>query len=145
MAPLPLSCDTERLEVALRARLSRDLRYYAGLFLSTLPSTFFHNYTQSFTRKSGLLSRMTILCWKRHTWYNDLNSLGASVMSTQQLTVEEVAEELRVHPQTVRQWIREGELDAFDTGRGYRISRLDLDDFIQRRKTGKKRKHPDSR
>ncbi|HZO72469.1 MAG TPA: helix-turn-helix domain-containing protein [Ktedonobacteraceae bacterium] len=64
-------------------------------------------------------------------------------MSTQQLTVEEVAEELRVHPETVRQWIREGELDAFDTGRGYRISRLDLDDFIQRRKTGKKRKKSD--
>ena len=61
-------------------------------------------------------------------------------MSTQQLTVEEVAEELRVHPETVRQWIREGELDAFDTGRGYRISRFDLDNFMQRRKTGKKRK-----
>ena len=38
-------------------------------------------------------------------------------MAEQQLTVEEVAEELRVHPETVRQWIRESELDAFDTGR----------------------------
>ena len=63
-------------------------------------------------------------------------------MAEQQLTVEEVAEELRVHPETVRQWIRESELDAFDTGRGYRISRIDLNDFIQRRKTmrrGKKK------
>lgn len=60
-------------------------------------------------------------------------------MVEKQLTVEEVAEELRVHPETVRQWIREGELDAFDTGRGYRISRKDLDDFIQRRKTSKRR------
>ena len=59
-------------------------------------------------------------------------------MPEKQLTVEEVAEELRVHPETVRQWIREGELDAFDTGRGYRISRKDLDDFIQRRKTGRR-------
>ncbi len=56
-------------------------------------------------------------------------------MVERQLTVEEVAEELRVHPETVRQWIRDGELDAFDTGRGYRISRTDLDDFIHRRKT----------
>jgi len=61
-------------------------------------------------------------------------------MPEKQLTVEEVAEELRVHPETVRQWIREGELDAFDTGRGYRISRKDLDDFIQRRKTGRRSK-----
>jgi excisionase family DNA binding protein len=64
-------------------------------------------------------------------------------MPEKQLTVEEVAEELRVHPETVRQWIREGELDAFDTGRGYRISRKDLDDFMQSRKTGRRRKKPE--
>ncbi len=64
-------------------------------------------------------------------------------MPEKQLTVDEVAEELRVHPETVRQWIREGELDAFDTGRGYRISRQDLDDFVQKRKTGKRRKKPE--
>ena len=61
-------------------------------------------------------------------------------MPDQQLTVEEVAEELRVHPETVRQWIRDGELDAFDTGRGYRISRADLDDFVWRRKTARRHK-----
>ena len=61
-------------------------------------------------------------------------------MAGQQLTVEEVADELRVHPETVRQWIRDGELEAFDTGRGYRISRADLDAFVQRRKTGKRRR-----
>jgi excisionase family DNA binding protein len=60
-------------------------------------------------------------------------------MPQKQLTVEEVAAELRVHPETVRQWIRGGELDAFDTGRGYRISREDLDDFVQRRKTSRRR------
>lgn len=64
-------------------------------------------------------------------------------MPEKQLIVEEVAEELRVHPETVRQWIREGELDAFDTGRGYRISRKDLDDFVQRRKTSKRRGKPE--
>jgi excisionase family DNA binding protein len=33
------------------------------------------------------------------------------------LTVEEVAGRLKVHPETVRRWLREGRLD------GYRISR----------------------
>ncbi len=56
------------------------------------------------------------------------------------LTVDEVANELRVHPDTVRSWIRSGELVAVDIGREYRIYRSDLDDFIERRKTGKKRK-----
>jgi excisionase family DNA binding protein len=56
------------------------------------------------------------------------------------LTVEEIAAELRVHPDTVRGWIRSGELIAVDIGREYRIYREDLNDFIQRRKTGK-RKH----
>jgi excisionase family DNA binding protein len=66
-------------------------------------------------------------------------------MPDQQLTVEEVAAELRVHPENVRQWIRDGELDAFDTGRGYRISRADLDDFIRRRKTGRRHKKRDEK
>lgn len=33
------------------------------------------------------------------------------------LTVDEVADQLRVHPETVRRWLREGRLS------GYRISR----------------------
>ena len=66
-------------------------------------------------------------------------------MPDQQLTVGEVAEELRVHPETVRQWIRDGELDAFDTGRGYRISRADLDAFMRRRKTGRRHKKRDEK
>jgi excisionase family DNA binding protein len=56
------------------------------------------------------------------------------------LTVAQVAEQLQVHPETVRVWIRTGELDAMDIGGEYRISRADLNDFIQRRKTGKKRR-----
>jgi excisionase family DNA binding protein len=59
---------------------------------------------------------------------------------TEPLTVEEVAAELRVHPETVRTWIRTGELDALDIGREYRIYRADLDDFIQRRKTSRRNK-----
>lgn len=33
------------------------------------------------------------------------------------LTVEDVADQLKVHPETVRRWLREGRLE------GYRISR----------------------
>jgi excisionase family DNA binding protein len=57
------------------------------------------------------------------------------------LTVEEVAAELRVHPDTVRTWIRSGELDAIDIGREYRIYRADLDEFLRHRRTGKRRKN----
>lgn len=56
------------------------------------------------------------------------------------LTVAQVADQLQVHPETVRVWIRSGELEAMDIGGEYRISRADLNDFIQRRKTGKKNK-----
>jgi excisionase family DNA binding protein len=56
------------------------------------------------------------------------------------LTVEEVAEELRVTPETVRTWIRTGELDAIDVGGKYRIYPADFEDFKERRRTGKKRK-----
>ncbi len=35
----------------------------------------------------------------------------------QLLTVDEVAEKLKIHPETIRRWLREGRLD------GYRISR----------------------
>lgn len=60
------------------------------------------------------------------------------------LTVEEVAENLRVNPDTVRSWIRSGELDAINVGGKYRIYQSDLDDFIERRRTGRKRDKKDS-
>lgn len=51
------------------------------------------------------------------------------------LTVQEVAEQLSVHIDTVRQWIRNKELDAIDLGgrAGYRISEAALDKFIRER------------
>lgn len=42
------------------------------------------------------------------------------------LTVEEVAEELRLHPHTIRNWIRTGRLPAKKYGRSYRIRKQDL-------------------
>ena len=60
-------------------------------------------------------------------------------MPDKMLSVEAIAEELSVNPETVRVWIRSGELVAYSIGKGYRISRIDLDDFIRRRRTDSKR------
>lgn len=51
-------------------------------------------------------------------------------------TVEQVAEELQVSQETVRRWIRGGSLNATALGGtklGYRISRADLEAFVQLR------------
>jgi excisionase family DNA binding protein len=61
-------------------------------------------------------------------------------MSQKMLTVEEIAEELRVHPETVRQWIRNGELIAIDISKEYRILRSDLDAFLAQRRGRRKRR-----
>jgi excisionase family DNA binding protein len=46
-------------------------------------------------------------------------------------TVQEVAQNLKVSERTVRNWIESGELPAFPIGkRGYRISKADLQAFI---------------
>ena len=52
------------------------------------------------------------------------------------LLVEEVAERMRVSIETVRRWIKSGDLAAFGAGGrrgGYRIRRDDLEAFIERR------------
>jgi len=50
-------------------------------------------------------------------------------------TVAQVAALVQVNEETVRRWIREGELPVLNVGKGklrpdYRIRRTDLDDFI---------------
>jgi excisionase family DNA binding protein len=51
------------------------------------------------------------------------------------LTVQEVADQLNVHPDTVRKWIRSGELEALPLGgpAGYRITQSAVDKFIRDR------------
>ena len=50
-------------------------------------------------------------------------------------TVQEIAQNLKVSERTVRNWIESGELPAFPIGkRGYRISKADLQAFIDERK-----------
>lgn len=53
------------------------------------------------------------------------------------LDVEKVAEELGVHVDTVRKWIREKQLRAIKLGRrgGYRVRRSALDEFLRKRET----------
>lgn len=50
------------------------------------------------------------------------------------LTVDEVAQYLRVHPMTVQRWCRTGELPAAKIGRAYRIKRADLDHWWAERR-----------
>ncbi len=52
------------------------------------------------------------------------------------LTVEAVAELLDVHPQTVRGWLRDGELKgiAFGGRTGWRIEESDLEEFKTRKR-----------
>jgi excisionase family DNA binding protein len=50
------------------------------------------------------------------------------------LTVDEVAEALKVRPEAVRRWLRSGRLRGFRPGgkkTGWRIRRSDLDQFIE--------------
>lgn len=56
-------------------------------------------------------------------------------MPEQWLTVDNIAKELGVHPETVRTWIRRRELKAVAIRRTYRIRQSDYDDFIRRHET----------
>ena len=52
------------------------------------------------------------------------------------MTVRDIADYLKVHEETVRRWIRDGELEVLDLGgqkTGYRIRRGALDTFIAAR------------
>lgn len=56
-------------------------------------------------------------------------------MSIEWLSVDDIARELNIHPDTVRSWIRERKLKATKLGRDYRIKRVDLDKFLEDRTT----------
>jgi len=47
------------------------------------------------------------------------------------LTVEQVAELLKIHWQTVLNYIKSGKLMALKLGKGYRITRENLEKFIK--------------
>jgi excisionase family DNA binding protein len=57
----------------------------------------------------------------------------------QWLTVEQVAQRLQVHAETVRRWLRAGRLKGLRLGGtklGYRISERELTRFLEREGTG---------
>jgi len=56
-------------------------------------------------------------------------------MSTEWITVEAIAHELDVHPDTVRGWIRTKKLRAFKFGRDYRVKKEDYQKFVASRAT----------
>jgi excisionase family DNA binding protein len=51
------------------------------------------------------------------------------------LTLDEVAERLGVNVETVRRWVRNGEIEVIDLGgrAGYRVTELALERFIRSR------------
>lgn len=42
------------------------------------------------------------------------------------MTVDDAAELLAVHPQTIRKWVRSGEITGADTPAGYRFTPADI-------------------
>ena len=60
------------------------------------------------------------------------NKLWRMPLSTDWLTANEVAEDLRVHVSTVREWIRQKKLKAAKFGRDYRIKRKDYEEFVEK-------------
>ena len=51
--------------------------------------------------------------------------------TSEYLTLQEVAQRLRVNPRTVQRWIHSGKLKAYRAGHLWRIRPEDLDDFLE--------------
>ena len=49
-------------------------------------------------------------------------------------SIEEVSKMLKVVYLTVYRWIQDGKLKAYKAGKQYRIKKVDLDKFIERKK-----------
>jgi excisionase family DNA binding protein len=54
----------------------------------------------------------------------------------QMLEVKQIAERLQVHPETVRKWLRTGQMEGVFLGRrgGYRVTEGKLSEFLDRQK-----------
>jgi excisionase family DNA binding protein len=60
------------------------------------------------------------------------------------LTVEDIANDLSVSIETVRNWIRRKKLTAYRVGRDYRIKRADYNRFLEERRTTDDNEETDS-
>lgn len=57
-------------------------------------------------------------------------------------TVTEVADRLRVHPQTIREWLREGTLEGVRLGgtkAGWRVSGSEVERYLNERRSAPRR------
>lgn len=54
---------------------------------------------------------------------------------TEWVTLQDIADELKLHIETVREWVRTKRLPAYRVGRDYRVKRVDLDKFLEDRRT----------
>lgn len=50
------------------------------------------------------------------------------------MTVDEVAEYLKMNPQVIRRWLREKKLPGYKVGREWRIAKEDVDNLIKANK-----------
>ncbi len=55
------------------------------------------------------------------------------------LTVNEVAERLKLHPATIAKYVREGRIPALKFGRVWRIREKELFKFLKKAETGVKK------
>jgi excisionase family DNA binding protein len=62
-------------------------------------------------------------------------SSGVDMMASEWLSVEDIANDLKVTIDTVRAWIRRKQLPAYRVGRDYRIKRVDYNKFLEARYT----------
>ncbi|MFN8474897.1 MAG: helix-turn-helix domain-containing protein [Anaerolineae bacterium] len=55
--------------------------------------------------------------------------------STEYLTPKEIAQLLKLHEETIRRYLRSGELPAIKLGGVYRVKREDLEEFLKKHRT----------
>lgn len=55
-------------------------------------------------------------------------------MNSEWLTLSQIADDLKVHVETVREWVRTRQLIAYKFGRDYRVRRDDYDKFVNERR-----------
>ena len=60
----------------------------------------------------------------------DKPSVTSSEAAAEYLSIDEAASIARLHHTTLREWIKDGSLKAYRTGRVYRIRRADLDERL---------------
>lgn len=57
-----------------------------------------------------------------------------NLLSEQFYTIKEVAQNLKVSERTIHNWIKEGQLNSYKVGRLTRISKEQLEEYLQKEK-----------